>query len=117
MPQEKPISVYGIVQKEFCISSDDGSEVFRRLSKAMTEGFVAILSFDKIKLMTSAFLNAAIGRLYGKFDEKKIRDHLRVEGADEDDMDLIEHVKKYAKLYYKNRDAQKSQRPMAKKIK
>jgi Icc-related predicted phosphoesterase len=105
MTEEKTISVYAIVHKEFCLSSDDGNEVFRRLSKVMGEGFVTILSFDKIKIMTSAFLNAAIGKLYGEFDEEKIQNHLRVEGADEGDMALIEHVKKFARLYYKDRES------------
>ena len=50
MTEEKTISVYAIVHKEFCLSSDDGNEVFRRLSKVMGEGFVTILSFDKIKI-------------------------------------------------------------------
>jgi hypothetical protein len=50
--------------------------------------------------LTSAFLNAAIGQLYGEFDEKEIRALLTVANIQPDDLALLKRVVDTAKLYF-----------------
>ena len=42
--------------------------------------------------LTSAFLNAAIGQLYGTFSEGQIRSQLKVEDVEPDDLALLKRV-------------------------
>ena len=53
--------------------------------------------------MTAAFLNAAIGQLYGTFTEKQIRSLLRVEDIEPQDAALLKRVVETAKLYFQDR--------------
>ena len=51
-------------------------------------------------MTTAAFLNAAVGQLYGTFSEKKIRSLLKIEDAEQDDLALLKRVVDNAKLYF-----------------
>ena len=53
--------------------------------------------------MTPAFLNAAIGQLYGTLTEKQIRSHLRVEDIEPQDAVLLKRVVETAKSYFQDR--------------
>jgi hypothetical protein len=53
-------------------------------------------------MLTSAFLNTAIGKLYGEYDEKTVKLHLSVEYMDDNDKLLLKRVIDTAKAYYKN---------------
>ena len=52
--------------------------------------------------MTQAFLNAAIGQLYGIFSEKQIRALLRAQDIEQDDLALLKRVVETAKQYFKD---------------
>jgi len=52
--------------------------------------------------LTSAFLNAAIGQLYGNFTEEEIRNALTVKDIEQDDLALLSRVIETAKEYFKN---------------
>ena len=51
--------------------------------------------------MTAAFLNAAIGQLYGTLGEEKIRSLLKVKDVEPVDLALLKRVIDNAKLYFK----------------
>jgi hypothetical protein len=52
--------------------------------------------------LTAAFLNAAIGQLYGKFKEDQIRAQLKVKDMQPDDFALLKRVVDTAKQYFRN---------------
>ena len=60
------------------------------------------LSFQNVDMLTSAFLNTAIGQLYRDFSEKQIRDLLSVTEIANEDKVLLKRVIETAKLYYKD---------------
>jgi hypothetical protein len=66
---------------------------------------LAIPSFLNIEIMTTAFLNTAIGQLYKDFSEEKVRECLRVENISESGKVILKRVVDTAKLFYKDRDA------------
>ena len=96
------LSVFEIVGSPLCVASGDGQKVYDRLDSALKEGGPVALSFRNITAVTSAFLNAAIGQLYGSFSEEQIRSMLAVQDMQPDDLALLKRVVETAKQYFKD---------------
>ena len=110
MENELEISVYEAVGSNLCVASDDGQKVYDRLKAAIGAEKKTILSFRNVSILTSAFLNTAIGQLYGEFDEKKIRELLKVQEMPPEDTELLIRVVENVKDYF--RDPEKFERAM-----
>ncbi len=54
-------------------------------------------------MLTSAFLNIAVGRLYGFFDYEKIKSSLSLKDISDDDRVLLKKVTDTAKAYNKDK--------------
>ena len=102
MAEDIKISIFGVVGSPLCVASDDGQKVYDRLNAALKANRDVALSFHNVTTLTSAFLNAAIGQLYGTFNEEQIRSLLKVENMEQDDLALLKRVVDNAKLYFKN---------------
>lgn len=102
MGENLVISVFEVVGSPLCVASDDGQKVFERLALALRKGRDVTLSFLNVTGLTSAFLNAAIGQLYGVFSEEHIRAHLTVRDMQPDDLLLLKRVVDTAKVYFKD---------------
>lgn len=96
------LSIFTVVGSPLCVASGDGQKVYERLAAALKEGRSVILSFQNISTLTSAFLNAAVGQLYGEFSEEQIRALLKVQDMQPDDLALLKRVVETAKLYFKD---------------
>ncbi|TAV53079.1 STAS-like domain-containing protein [Rhizobium leguminosarum] len=70
------IPIAALVGGGVCVSASDGQKVYKVVQQAVAEGDRVILSFSGITRMTTAFLNAAIGQLYGEFSEEEVRQRL-----------------------------------------
>ena len=99
------ISIYQVVGSPLCVASSDGERVHDRIAAALREGRKVSLSFLNVSTLTSAFLNAAIGQLYGEFDEATIRALLEVKDIEPDDRELLKRVVETAKHYFKDPNA------------
>jgi hypothetical protein len=102
MQKELAISVFEVVGSPLCVASGDGQGVYERLAAAIEQDRRVTLSFRNISALTSAFLNAAIGQLYGKFSEDKIRALLKVEDMQQEDLALLKRVVETAKDYFRD---------------
>ena len=102
MQKQLMISVFEVVGSPLCVASSDGQKVYERLASAMKEGWSVTVSFYNISTLTSAFLNAAIGQLYGEFSQEKIRALLKVQDMQPDDLALLKRVVETAKEYFKD---------------
>jgi hypothetical protein len=96
------LNVFEIVGSPLCVASDDGQRVFDRIASAFKEQRNVTLSFLNVSSLTSAFLNAAIGQLYGSFSEDQIRSQLKVKDMQPDDLALLKRVVDTAKQYFKD---------------
>ena len=96
------IKVYEIVGSSSCVAPDDGQKVHDQIVLALQNRRKVALSFANIQSLTSAFLNAAIGQLYGEFSEQDIRTYLSVIDMQPSDMALLKHVVDTAKRYFKD---------------
>jgi len=104
MERSVTISVFEVVGGPLGVASGDGAKVHRRLAAALKAERNVTLSFRDVTTLTFAFLNAAIGQLYGKFSEEKIRKFLHVRDMERDDRALLQRVVKTAKQYFEDPD-------------
>jgi hypothetical protein len=102
MADELKINVLEIVGNPLCVASDDGQKVCDAIAKALKEKRGVEVSFHNVKSLTSAFLNAAIGQLYGMFTPETIRGLVRVADMEKDDLGLLKRVVDTAKEYFKD---------------
>ena len=96
------IKAFEIVGSGLCVASDDGEKVHGQIATGLREGKKIQLSFLNVASLTSAFLNAAVGQLYGEFPEGKIKAFLSVSDTERDDLELLKRVVDTAKEYFKN---------------
>lgn len=94
------VSILNIVGNALCIEASDGNRVFQVLKAAMKEGHAVSVSFLNVEMLTSAFLNTAIGQLYRDFTEPEIEKLLQVIDLQTDDSALLKRVIDTAKLFY-----------------
>ncbi len=101
---DKPITikVADLIGGPLCISAEDGQKVFDKVEALFKDDKSVIISFDRVNMLISLFLNVAIGQLYGSFSEDEIRAKLQVDGLSGDDMELLKRVVDNAKRYYAN---------------
>ena len=102
MAGQVSIRVYEVVGSPLCVASDDGQKVYDQIAVALRGGRKVELSFQNVSSLTSAFLNTAIGQLYGEFSEEEIRAGLTVTDATQDDLLLIKRVVDRAKEYFQD---------------
>lgn len=86
-----------------CVAADDGQIVHDEVARHLQAGKHVVLSFDNVTTLISAFLNAAIGQLYGEFTEEEIKNGLSVDKLSQEDLILLKRVVDNAKLYFLNR--------------
>lgn len=102
MKENLVISLYEVIGNSLCVASSDGQKAYERVAAALKEDRNITLSFRNITLLTSAFLNSAIGQLYGTFSEEKIRSLLEIRDIQPDDLALLKRVVETAKQYFKD---------------
>jgi hypothetical protein len=102
--KEIKISVFEQVAGNAAVSSEDGDLLFKRLLEALKNDMRVALDFNNIELITSSFLNAAIGQLYSQYDSPFLNKHIKLENITREDIDLIGKVVERAKEYFKNKE-------------
>ncbi|MGE3979320.1 MAG: STAS-like domain-containing protein [Nitrospira sp.] len=103
MNDEIVVRVFDIVGGPLCVSADDGQALHDKLVPLLREGLKVAISFQRVETLISAFLNAAIGQLYGEFPEDRIRELVSVRDMSTEDLTMLKRVIDNAKVYFKNR--------------
>jgi hypothetical protein len=98
------MGVFEIVGSPLCVASNDGIKVFDQVRDALEHDYPVELSFKNVQSLTSAFLNAAIGQLYGMFTEQQIKEHVTTADISAEDAVLLTRVEETAKTYFKDRE-------------
>ena len=101
MSKELIVRVFDIVGGPLCVSAEDGQRVHDKIAPLLREGTKVALSFEQVETLISAFLNGAVGQLYGEFPEDRIRELLSVRDLDEEDTAILKRVVENAKTYFK----------------
>lgn len=103
--ENSTINIVNTVGNTFCVEAEDGQKVFELLKKVFLENRKVTLSFINVEMLTTAFLNTAIGQLYRDFPEELIKENLKVENISQSGIVSLKRVVDTAKLYYKDPDA------------
>lgn len=100
----KTLVLKDAISSSQAISLDDACVVYQRLSSYFEQGQDVVVDFSGIDLVISAFLNRAFGDLYGQFSESYVRDRLKIENIQEDDLRIFKRVIDRAKDYYQDKE-------------
>lgn len=100
MTERVTVQVFDIIGGPLGVSAGDGQRLHDKIAPLLRKGTPVILSFERIEILISAFLNAAVGQLYGEFSENRVRELLSVQGLAPDDLDMLSRVVDNAKLYF-----------------
>lgn len=92
-----------IIKSDVAVSTDDGDLVFAEINKALSLGQSVELDFSGIQILITAFLNAAIGRLYSKYDSDQLNAMLKLINVANEDKVLFKKVVERAKEYFANK--------------
>jgi hypothetical protein len=98
------INVTNVIGDVYGVEADEGQKVYELIKKAFEKNRKVILSFLNIEILTTAFLNTAIGQLYKDYSEEKIKDSLRVENISDSGKIILKRVIDTAKLFYNDRE-------------
>ena len=94
------VRIFDIVGGPLCVSAEDGERVHSKIVPLLRDGQKVVLSFEQVETLISAFLNAAIGQLYGEFPEDRIRELVSVSYLDDEDLAMLKRVVDNAKRYF-----------------
>ena len=83
-----------------CVAIQDGENVYKKITENLDKDLFVRLDFTGINTLTSSFLNAAIGKLFGKYNIIELEKRLSWKGLDESDTQLINLVIENAKEYF-----------------
>jgi len=100
MSERIVIRPYEAVGSPLCVASEDGERVHGLLQAALRERRQVDLSFENVSVLTSVFLNSAVGQLYGEFPVEVIRASLSVRDISQGDAELLRCVVTTAKSYF-----------------
>ena len=100
MADEIKVSVISVVGNPLCVAYRDGDKLYDRIVEAFEAGYRVSLSFCNVTLLTSAFLNNAIGRLYGRFSSEEIEACLSYNDIEPDDQLMVAAVVENAKQFF-----------------
>jgi len=102
------IPVKQFIGRSLCILLSDAQRLYDRVLGCLNDGRPVNLCFDGIEVVISAFLNIAIGQLYGqeKLTYERVDALLKWSGLDDYDDELVQAVIENAKLYYSRSKSQ-----------
>lgn len=101
------INIKNEIGDAYGVEADDGQKIFEHIFKAFKDKKMVVLSFLNIEMLTTAFLNTAVGQLYKDFSEEFIKENLKVSDISESGKVALKRVVDTAKLFYKDPDALK----------
>ncbi|GHT04003.1 hypothetical protein AGMMS49525_09870 [Bacteroidia bacterium] len=99
------INIVNVIGDVYGVEAEDGQKVYDLVKKAFEQQYKVILSFLNIEMLTTAFLNTAVGQLYKDFSEEIMRENLRVVDISESGKVILKRVVDTAKLYYNDENA------------
>ena len=97
------VNVKDIIKGDTAVSAELGGLVFDQIYTALKQESSIALDFGGVTLITTAFLNAAIGQLYKDFTSEMLNAHLKIVNVAPDDKPLFNLVIERSKLYFKDK--------------
>jgi hypothetical protein len=67
------VKISEIIGSGYGVSASDGKLVYEKIAGHIADGNRVSISFESTTRLTTAFLNAAVGQLYGEFSAEKVK--------------------------------------------
>ncbi len=99
------INIVNTIGDQYGVEAEDGQKVYALVKKGIDAGHKVVLSFLNIEMLTTAFLNTAVGQLYKDYTEDQVKAHLQITDISESGKVALKRVVDTAKLYYKDSEA------------
>ncbi|MBE8726961.1 DUF4325 domain-containing protein [Flavobacterium sp. KB82] len=102
----KHLIIKDIINSELAVSTENGEKVFKLIDSYLQKKEKVELDFVGISIMITAFLNAAIGKLYGKkeYTPDFLNEYLKLKNVELEDRSLFKDVIQRAKEYFANKE-------------
>lgn len=100
MTQPITVRVHDIIGGPLCVSAEDGQRLHDKILPLLEAEKPIALSFERVDTIISAFLNSAIGQLYGRLHEDDIGRLLSVRDMADDDREVLDRVMQNAVAYF-----------------
>ena len=101
-PIELKISDY--TATNLAVAADEGEKVYQLIRRMLLDYQIVILDFSDIALLTTAYLNGAIGQIYKDYSRSELGKRLKLKNVSQDDLVLFKKVTNRAKEFYKNEE-------------
>ncbi len=100
------VLITDIIHSDFAVSTDDGNRIYELIDDGFSNKKTVILNFQGVTLMTTAFLNAAIGQLYSneKYSSDFLNDNISLVNVSNQDKYLFGVIIERAKKYFENKE-------------
>ena len=92
--------VQQIIGEDVAVTTDDGDKLFQVINDLLKQQKIIEIDFSGINLMTTAFLNAAIGQLYNENTSEFLNSQIKLSHVSSDDVILFKKVIERAKEYF-----------------
>jgi len=89
------------------VDAADGEKVFQKILTVLQTGRNVRLSFDGISMVITAFLNTAIGKLYGVMKEEDVERMLEFSDLREPFLPSLQKSIEWSKAYYRDPERMK----------
>jgi hypothetical protein len=99
----KELIIKELISRDTAVSSDDGEIIYKAIIECIEKGNIAELDFSEIIILTTAFLNSAIGQLYNTYSSDQLNNSLRLKNVADEDRILFKKVIERAKEYFANK--------------
>lgn len=84
------------------VTPEEGAPISERIYASFKKGEPVVLDFDRMQLITTAFLNVVIGTLYKDFSTEELQKLLFFENLTDSIAMRIKRVTTNAKAFYEN---------------
>lgn len=102
--QEYNLNIFNTIDSKIAVSSKDGDKVFKIIQKLLVKKTKITIDFNNIQLITSSFLNSAIGQLYSEFKPTILKKYIKFKNISNEDKDLLKQVALHAEKFFKNKE-------------
>ncbi|WP_270599526.1 STAS-like domain-containing protein [Clostridium baratii] len=100
----KVIKVKDVISSEFAVSPEDGDIIFNIIKSELDSQEKIAIDFQEIDLMTTAFLNNAIGKLYNIYNTQVLNEYIEIKNISSTDIKLLKKVIDRAKIKFTEKD-------------
>jgi len=94
------IKIIENIDSEYAVSPEDGDKIHSRISEEISKEHAVVIDFEGVDIVTTAFLNNAIGKLYNEYRREQLNAYIKLENMSESDLFLLKKVIDRAKITF-----------------